>query len=142
MPHIRKCDSSDYPSLVELWEKSVRGSHDFLTEESITEIKEQLIPCYFPEVEIYVIADHESTVGFIGLSDDMIEMLFIDPGHQSKGYGSVLIEFAKNRGVSKVDVNEQNRSALRFYEAKGFSVIGRDPTDDFGRPYPILHMSL
>jgi len=53
-----------------------------------------------------------------------------------------LIEFAKQRGVTKVDVNEQNPSALNFYKAKGFRVISRDETDDAGRPYPILHLSL
>ncbi|MBD5359047.1 MAG: GNAT family N-acetyltransferase, partial [Bacteroides sp.] len=41
-----------------------------------------------------------------------------------------------------VDVNEQNISALNFYLAKGFKVTGRDETDEAGRPYPILHLSL
>jgi putative acetyltransferase len=39
-----------------------------------------------------------------------------------------------------VDVNEQNEAALGFYEALGFSVVGRSPTDAEGRPFPTLHM--
>jgi putative acetyltransferase len=30
--------------------------------------------------------------------------------------------------------------ATAFYEALGFSVVGRSPTDGGGRPFPILHM--
>ena len=69
-------------------------------------------------------------------------MLFIDSDLRGQGYGAALIEFAKRRGVTKVDVNEQNPSALNFYKAKGFRIIGRDETDEAGRPYPILHLYL
>ena len=71
-------------------------------------------------------------------------MLFIDSNRRGRGrgYGSALIEFAKQHGATKVDVNEQNPSALNFYKAKGFRINGRDETDDAGRPYPILHLSL
>ena len=76
--------------------------------------------------------------------DDMmsIEILFIDDRCRGKGYGSTLIDFALKQGATKVDVNEQNASALNFYQAKGFRIIGRDETDEAGRPYPILHLSL
>lgn len=69
-------------------------------------------------------------------------MLFIDGNCRNRGYGSALIDFAKQKGATKVDVNEQNPSALNFYTAKGFRIIARDETDDAGRPYPILHLSL
>ena len=43
-------------------------------------------------------------------------MLFIHPDEQGKGYGKTLLEFAVNeRGFRKVDVNEQNEQAFRFY---------------------------
>ena len=38
------------------------------------------------------------------------------------------------------DVNEQNVQAVGFYRHMGFVVVGRSPTDDAGRPYPLLHM--
>lgn len=101
-----------------------------------------MIPDYFPNVDLYAIADNGVYAGFIGLSPKSIEMLFIDNDHRGQGYGSALIEYARQRGATKVDVNEQNPSALNFYKAKGFRVIGRDETDEAGRPYPILHLSL
>lgn len=118
------------------------ATHDFLKSEDFTEIKAALIPDYFPNVDLYAIADNGVYAGFIGLSPDSIEMLFIDSGRRGQGYGSALIEFARQRGATKVDVNEQNTSAFNFYKAKGFRIIGRDETDDAARPYPILHLSL
>ena len=69
-------------------------------------------------------------------------MLFIDSDRRGQGYGSALINFAKQRGATIVDVNEQNSSALKFYQAKGFHIVSRDETDSAGRPYPTLHLSL
>jgi putative acetyltransferase len=37
-------------------------------------------------------------------------------------------------------VNEQNRSALAFYEHLGFERTGRSPVDGQGRPYPLIHL--
>ena len=118
------------------------ATHGFLKKNSFKEIKAALLPDYFPNVDLYAIADNDEYAGFIGLSSDSIEMLFIDSHRRSMGYGSALIEFAKRQGATKVDVNEQNPTALNFYKAKGFRVISRDETDDAGRPCPILHLSL
>ncbi len=136
------CNEEDYETLAGIWERSVMATHNFLKEEDFNEIKAALIPDYFPNVDLYAIADKGVYAGFIGLSSDAIEMLFIDSDRRGQGYGSSLIEFAKQRGAIKVDVNEQNPSALNFYKAKGFHVISRDETDEAGRPYPILHLSL
>ena len=142
MQKIVKCNTDDYVTLAEIWERSVRATHKFLDEASISEIKEALIPDYFPNVDLYAVAENDFLVGFIGLQEDKIEMLFIDSNNRGHGYGSMLMEFAKQFGATKVDVNEQNRLALAFYQAKGFRVTSRDETDDAGRPHPILHLSL
>ena len=142
MQKIVKCNKNDYETLIGVWERSVRATHKFLDETSISEIKEALMPDYFPNVELYAVSDNDLLVGFIGLHGNKIEMLFIDSENRGQGYGSVLLEFAKQKGATKVDVNEQNPLALAFYQAKGFRVTGRNETDDVGRPYPILHLSL
>lgn len=139
---IVRCNEDDYRTLAAIWERSVMATHDFLKEEYFNEIKAALIPDYFPNVDLYAIADNDEYAGFIGLSSNSIEMLFIDSDRRGMGYGYALIEFAKRQGATKVDVNEQNPTALNFYKAKGFRVISRDETDDAGRSYPILHLSL
>lgn len=142
MYRIVRCDSHDYESLAMIWERSVKATHDFLSDGDFAEIKAALIPCYFPNVELFAIIDDDSVAGFIGLSPGAIEMLFIDSDRRGRGYGSALFEFAKQQGATRVDVNEQNPLALNFYKSKGFRVIARDETDDAGRRYPILHLAL
>ena len=42
----------------------------------------------------------------MGLSDELIEMLFVYPGEQGKGYGKRLLEYAtRKKQLDKVDVN-------------------------------------
>lgn len=139
---IVRCAEEDYETLAGIWERSVMATHSFLKEDDIFEIKAALIPDYFPNVDLHAIADNGVYAGFIGLSPDSIEMLFIDNDLRGQGYGFALIEYARQRGATKVDVNEQNPSALNFYKAKGFRIILRDETDVAERPYPILHLSL
>jgi putative acetyltransferase len=142
MNRIELCNQKDYQTLVDIWERSVRATHEFLTENDMMEIRDSLISKYFKAVSLYVIYDGETIAGFIGLYDHNIEMLFIDPMYMGKGLGTRLVEFAKSLGADSVDVNEQNPKALGFYQANGFHVVSRDEFDSDGRHFPILHLSL
>ena len=130
--------------LVEVWEASVRSTHRFLTEKDIRFFKPLVRNKYIPVVELYTIRNEQNRIAaFMGLSDELIEMLFVHPKEQGKGYGKQLIEFAiHNRRIFKVDVNEQNEKATSFYLNRGFDIAGRDETDPSGNPFPILHLSL
>ena len=139
---IDDCCESDYLRLTGIWERSVRATHTFLSEDDIAEIREALIPLYFPNVKLYGVFDNGALCGFVGMAGRMIEMLFVDDCCRGKGYGSLLVEYAVALGADCVDVNEQNPLALGFYESKGFHIVGRDDRDEAGRPFPILHLSL
>ena len=88
---IVKCTEENYETLTGIWERSVMATHDFLREKDFNEIKVALIPDYFPNVDLYAIADNGVYAGFIGLSLDSIEMLFIDSDRRGQGYGLSLI---------------------------------------------------
>jgi len=80
-------------------------------------------------------------IGFMALTDGAIEALFIAGRQQGRGVGRALVEHAM-RGAESLTtvVNEQNEQAVGFYRYVGFEVVARSPTDEQGRPYPILHM--
>lgn len=141
---IENAKKSDYPKLLEIWEASVRATHDFLAEEDLLELKPLILEQYFDAVELNVAKSSESDIlGFCGVSDGNIEMLFISPAARGKGIGSLLATHAiKTQRAAKVDVNEQNEQALGFYQHIGFSITGRSPLDGQGKPYPLLHMEL
>lgn len=136
--------SRDYDSLTKVWLESVKATHDFLSENDIEFYHRKIASDYMPNVEIYTIKNcNDDPCAFIGLSHDNIEMLFVHPAEMSKGYGSTLLRFAiEEKGIRKVDVNEQNNQAREFYQKHGFKITGRSLTDGEGKPYPILHLEL
>lgn len=142
--NIENVEKSDHLKLIEIWEASVRATHDFLSEEDLQELKPLILEQYFDAVDLRCAkASDGEILGFCGVHDGNIEMLFISPDTRGNGIGSLLASHAiKAQGVTKVDVNEQNGQALGFYRHIGFSVTGRSPLDGQGKPYPLLHMEL
>lgn len=144
MMSIENVEKTDHLKLIEIWEASVRATHDFLVEDDIQALRPLILEQYFDAVDLRCAKNtHGEIQGFCGVHDGNIEMLFIAPEARGKGIGALLVAYAiKSQGATKVDVNEQNVQALGFYQHIGFSVIGRSPVDGQGKPYPLLHLSL
>jgi putative acetyltransferase len=142
--HVRRAGVEDRGPLLELWERSVRATHHFLGEGDLDELRPLVAEALASDALGWWVleAGGETRVGFLGVAGDSIEALFIEPAHHRQGAGRLLVAHAQSLvgGALRVDVNEQNPGALRFYEALGFSVVGRSPMDSGGRPFPILPM--
>lgn len=144
MNEIHAIDKSEYKEVVEVWEASVRATHGFLKEADIAYFKPLILNTYLDAVDLKCVRNNNGKiVGFIGVADQNLEMLFIHPNDRGKGIGKTLLAYSiKNLNVTKVDVNEQNEQAVGFYKHCGFEVINRSELDATGKPYPILHMEL
>ena len=139
---IRKIKVTDYPRLMEIWESAVLSTHDFLKEEDFLYYKERL-PVYFQYVNLFGFEQEGILIGFMGIAEGNLEMLFIDNKYLCAWIGKKLITYAiDNLQVTKVDVNEQNVQAVGFYEYMGFNIYKRSNLDGEGKEYPILHMQL
>ncbi len=134
--------TDDYATITELWEASVRATHDFLSEEDISFFKPLIRNEFLSAVSLRCAKDESGTIhGFLGVADGNIEMLFVHPDSFKKGIGKLLVRHATDEmKATKVDVNEQNTNALSFYKHMGFVTVGRSSSDGFGKPYPLLHM--
>jgi len=142
MPDIYQPQTRLFPRLINIWEAAVRKTHLFLSEEDILHYKD-LVATYLPVMDVYCINDNEAIAGFMGLSEGMVQALFIHPDASGKGFGTQLMQFAiKEKQIRRVDVNEQNEAALGFYRQLGFTVKDRSALDGSGRPYPILMLHL
>ena len=134
----------NYAEMLNVWEDSVRATHDFISEDDIEFFKPIIIEQAFPSVTLKCVkSDNGSILGFVGVHDAKIEMLFVLAKTRGQGIGKALLMYAVDQlGANKVDVNEQNPQAVGFYEHMGFTVCSRSPLDDMGKPFPILHMTL
>jgi putative acetyltransferase len=141
---IRRAHPQDSNALLALWERSVRATHEFLTEDDIVGLRPHVARALRDDaLELWVLAGAgDVPVGFMGLAGDDIAALFLEPAHRGRGGGRRLVAHAQalRGGELTVDVNEQNPAARGFYEALGFVVAGRSPLDPDGRPFPMLHM--
>lgn len=128
--------------LVEVWQRSVQATHLFLSAPEIAAIR-AYVPQALGGVEHLIVAENETgtPVGFMGVQENRLEMLFLDPAVRGQGLGGRLLRFGVEQyGVNELTVNEQNPAATGFYQHMGFAVYRRSELDEQGNPYPILYM--
>ena len=127
--------------LTEIWERSVRATHTFITEDEIAMFRPQVREMLLA-IRPFVLRVDGVPSGFLALNEQYVEALFIDPPLFCKGLGGRLLRAAIEAGATTVDVNEENPGALAFYLASGFRQTGRSPLDPSGLPHPIIHLAL
>ena len=144
MTTIRKARSDDRDALFAIWESAVRATHHFLSEEDCQFFAAMVCDEYLPTACLWCAVDADDRpIGFLGMTGNRIDTLFVAANNHGAGIGSALIVHARRDAPHLlVDVNEQNEGAVAFYRHMGFRPVGRSPLDDSGRPYPILHMAL
>ncbi len=128
--------------LLEVWEKSVKATHLFLSNAEIQDIK-KYVPTALMSVSHLIVETNSDgiPVGFMGIEDRKLEMLFLAPNERGKGLGRKLMKYGIAKySVKELVVNEQNPQARGFYEHMGFTVCKRSEFDEQGNPYPILFM--
>ena len=141
---IDNIKKTEYNDVVNIWEASVRATHHFLKEEDIQYFKPLILSTYLDAVELKCVRNREDKIiGFLGVTEENLEMLFIHPDYRGQQIGKALLNFSiEKMNVKKVDVNEQNDQAVGFYKKCGFETTSRSEVDSSGKPYPTLHMEL
>ncbi|SHF55398.1 putative acetyltransferase [Arenibacter palladensis] len=141
---IDTISQAEYPIVVEVWEASVRATHQFLREEDIAYFKPLILNEYLKAVQLRCVRNEvKEIIGFMGVEGGHLEMLFVHPAYRGMGIGKSLLTYSiQELNVNKVDVNEQNEQAVEFYKYFGFKIVRRSELDATGNPYPILHMEL
>lgn len=86
----------------------------------------------FPQAEMYVYEDDDTNQidGFVGLTDNYIEGIFVRETNQSRGIGKQLLNYVKGIKPSmSLSVYQKNTRAMMFYQREQF-VIQSENIDD------------
>lgn len=138
---IRPSRPADRDRLVGIWLAASRVGHPFLGEAVLQEQLVKVRDLYIPMAENRVAEIAGRVEGFIGLLDDYVGGLFVDPRSHGRGIGRALIEDAASRHRRlTVAVYEANTGALAFYRRCGFIETARKPRDAESRPFPVVEL--
>lgn len=138
---LRPYRVEDNQRLTDIWHRASARAHAFFSAEQLAEQRHLIAGVYLPKAETWVACHGTTPLGFIGLLDDFIGGLFVDPPHQGNGIGRLLVDHAiAIKGPLTLDVYARNTGARAFYERLGFREVSRRPTDDHGLPFELIKM--
>ncbi|QXY83944.1 acetyltransferase [Salmonella bongori] len=138
---IRRSRQDEGEKLIAIWCRSVDATHNFLSKAYRLEL-EELVRSFLPEAPLWVaVTEQDDPVGFMLLTGEHMDALFVDPDARGQGVGKMLVKHALSLAPHlTTNVNEQNAQAVGFYQKMGFKVTGRSEVDDLGKPYPLLNL--
>ena len=129
---IRKFENLDLDAVMQIWLQANLDTHVFIPA-SFWEAHFEMVRDMLPQVELYV---HENETprqidGFIGLTENHIEGIFVAKSARSKGVGKALLDHAKSRKPRlTLSVYQKNERALAFYRREQFVVQSEGIDED------------
>ena len=121
---IRKMQNIDINRVADIWLKTNLKAHYFIPEQYWTSNYE-LVKEMMSQAEVYVYEDDKMIQGFVGLSNEYIEGIFVPDEMQSCGIGKLLLDYIKNKKLRlRLNVYQKNIRALSFYQREGFIIEG------------------
>ncbi|WP_319497021.1 GNAT family N-acetyltransferase [uncultured Cohaesibacter sp.] len=137
---IRTFISEDTDAVIAIWRSASELAHAFLPAEFMHEAERLTREIYLPQAETWVYERNGVILGFIGLIDDYIGGLFVDPAHHGEGIGRALVDKAvAEKGSLAVEVFVDNAIGRRFYAAYGFQ--GENQVTDPHSGFPLLQLT-
>ena len=129
---IRKFETQDLDVVMRIWLEGNLDAHAFIPVSFWTEHFE-MVRDMLPQAELYVY-ENEDTLqidGFIGLTENHIEGIFVAKAARSKGIGKALLEYTKSRKPSlTLSVYQKNERAIAFYRREQFAVQAKSIDED------------
>ncbi|MFR1611469.1 MAG: N-acetyltransferase [Anaerobutyricum soehngenii] len=119
---IRELRKVDINKVAEIWLDTNIKTHYFISSQywksNFELVKELLL-----QATVYVYEDKQEIQGFIGLSNEYIEGIFVSAEMQSQGIGKILLNYVKGkRNKLILNVYQKNTRAISFYQREGFEI--------------------
>ena len=119
---IRELRKVDINKVAEIWLDTNIKTHYFISAQywksNFELVKELLL-----QATVYVYEDKQEIQGFIGLSNEYIEGIFVSAEMQSQGIGKILLNYVKGkRNKLILNVYQKNTRAISFYQREVFEI--------------------
>lgn len=119
---IRELRKVDINKVAEIWLDTNIKTHYFISAQywksNFELVKELLL-----QATVYVYEDKQEIQGFIGLSNEYIEGIFVSAEMQSQGIGKILLNYVKGKKNKLIlNVYQKNTRAISFYQREGFEI--------------------
>ena len=119
---IRELQKTDIDRIVEIWLNTNLNAHYFISAQywknNFELVKEMLL-----QAKVYVYENDQKIQGFIGMSGEHIEGIFVSNDMQSQGIGKILLNYVKDKGDKlRLNVYQKNTRAISFYQREGFEI--------------------
>ena len=139
---IRKLQKADINRVADIWLKTNLKAHFFIPEQywisNYEFVKEML-----PQAEVYVYEDDKMIQGFIGVSDEYIEGIFVSDEMQSRGIGKILLDYIKDKKDRlQLKVYQKNVRAMSFYQREGFTIQSESMDEFTGEKEYVMNWEL
>ena len=114
---VRKFETQDLDTVTQIWLHGNLDAHVFIPA-SFWRGHFEIVRDMLPQAELYVHEneDPRQIDGFIGLTENHIEGIFVAKAARSKGIGKALLDYAKSRKPRlTLSVYQKNERALAFW---------------------------
>lgn len=129
---IRKMICADIDDIMRIWLDCNVKAHHFIPASYWLDHYDD-VKRLIAQAEVYVCEISKKIVGFIGLSDNYIAGIFVDPDLQSQGIGKKLLDSIKAfKPQLLLHVYCKNRRAVKFYQRENFVIDSEDIDADTG----------
>ena len=119
---MRELRKADINKVADIWLDTNIKTHHFISAQywksNFELVKELLL-----QATVYVYEDKQEIQGFVGLSDEYMEGIFVSAEMQSQGIGKILLNYVKGeRNNLLLNVYQKNTRAISFYQREGFEI--------------------
>lgn len=121
---IRTFRKNDLFVVMQIWLETNIKAHNFIPKDYWTD-NYAIVKDLLPQAEIYVYEDDDTNQidGFIGLTDNYIQGIFVREALQSRGIGKQLLDYVKKiKSNMSLSVYRKNTRAISFYRRERFVV--------------------
>ena len=136
---VRDYRAADIDQILKIWLAASIEAHDFIESAFWKSKISEMRDVYIPASETFVYEVEGKIVGFYSLYENNLAAIFVDPGSQGKGFGSILLNDAKRRRENlQLTVYKENAPSIRFYEKHGFMILGEQLDEHTGHAELIM----